>query len=76
AHLIGLTILSQGPEFGRSILESKDLREIYSFGHLEYDMDTLAKEYQRDCIAGKNTHLPENYFKEYDPKSKTSLSWN
>ncbi|HEM4571943.1 TPA: homoserine O-succinyltransferase [Streptococcus suis] len=76
AHLSGLTILSQGPEVGLSILASKDLREIYSFGHLEYDRDTLAKEYQRDCIAGKNPHLPENYFKEDDPTRKPSLSWN
>ncbi len=53
AHLSELTILSQGPEVGLSILASKDLREVYSFGHLEYDRDTLAKEYQRDCIAGK-----------------------
>lgn len=62
AHLSGLTILSQGPEVGLSILASKDLREIYSFGHLEYDRDTLAKEYQRDCIAGKKSPFTGKLF--------------
>ncbi|HEM3577852.1 TPA: homoserine O-succinyltransferase [Streptococcus suis] len=76
AHLDDLLILSQGKEVGLSILASKDLREVYSFGHLEYDRDTLAKEYQRDCLAGKKPHVPENYFKEDDPTSRPSLSWN
>ena len=38
-----LEILSEGEQVGVSILASRDLREIYSFGHLEYDRDTLAK---------------------------------
>lgn len=76
AHLQELEILSQGDEVGLSILASKDLREVYSFGHLEYDRDTLAKEYQRDCLAGKNPHVPENYFKQDDPTTRPALSWN
>ncbi|HFI0834703.1 homoserine O-succinyltransferase [Streptococcus sp. A34] len=76
AHLGQLEILSQGADVGLSILASKDLREVYSFGHLEYDRDTLAKEYERDCLAGKNPHVPENYFKNDDPTSRPALSWN
>ena len=45
------------------MLASRDLREVYSFGHMEYDRDTLSKEYFRDLKAGKNPHIPENYFK-------------
>lgn len=71
-----LVVLSKGADVGLSILASKDLREVYSFGHLEYDRDTLAKEYQRDCLAGKNPHLPENYFQQNDPTSRPNLSWN
>lgn len=71
-----LEILSCGEEVGLSILASKNLREVYSFGHLEYDRDTLAKEYQRDCLAGKNPHIPENYFKNDDPSTRPALSWN
>lgn len=76
SHLNDLEILSCGEEVGLSILVSKNLREVYSFGHLEYDRDTLAKEYQRDCLAGKNPHIPENYFRNDDPSTRPTLSWN
>lgn len=76
SHLNDLEILSCGEEVGLSILVSKNLREVYSFGHLEYDRDTLAKEYQRDCLAGKNPHIPENYFRNDDPSTRPALSWN
>ncbi|HFU4371310.1 TPA: homoserine O-succinyltransferase [Streptococcus suis] len=76
SHLNDLEILSCGEEVGLSILASKNLREVYSFGHLEYDCDTLAKEYQRDCLAGKNPHIPENYFRNDDPSTRPALSWN
>ncbi|MBY4972280.1 homoserine O-succinyltransferase [Streptococcus suis] len=76
SHLNDLEILSCGEEVGLSILASKNLREVYSFGHLEYDRDTLAKEYQRDCLAGKNPHIPENYFRNDDPSTRPALSWN
>lgn len=71
-----LHILAQGKEVGVSIVASSDLREIYSFGHLEYDRDSLAKEYERDCKAGLNPDLPEHYFKGDDPTSRPVLSWN
>lgn len=76
SHLNDLEILSCGEEVGLSILASKNLREVYSFGHLEYDRDTLAKEYERDCLAGKNPHIPENYFRNDDPSTRPALSWN
>lgn len=76
SHLNDLEILSCGEEVGLSILASKNLREVYSFGHLEYDRDTLAKEYLRDCLAGKNPHIPENYFRNDDPSTRPALSWN
>ena len=76
AHLERIDILAQGKEVGLSILASQDLREVYSFGHLEYDRDTLAKEYERDCYAGKNPNIPVNYFKDDDPTTRPGLSWN
>ena len=71
-----LEILSEGEQVGVSILASRDLREIYSFGHLEYDRDTLAKEYFRDCEAGLNPHIPENYFKNDDVNETPCLCWS
>ncbi|MGT2754649.1 homoserine O-acetyltransferase MetA [Streptococcus ovis] len=76
APFANLEILSSGEDVGLSIIASKDLREVYSFGHLEYDRDTLSKEYQRDVLAGKNPHVPENYFKKDDPTTRPALTWN
>ncbi|HFI0256301.1 TPA: homoserine O-succinyltransferase [Streptococcus suis] len=76
ACLEQLEILAAGKDVGLSILASKDLREVYSFGHLEYDRDTLAKEYERDCLAGKKPQVPEHYFTNDDPASRPKLSWN
>ncbi|MER0122848.1 homoserine O-succinyltransferase [Streptococcus sp. ZJ93] len=76
ARLDNLHVLARGEEVGVSIVASSDLREVYSFGHLEYDRYTLAKEYERDCLAGLQPNLPEHYFKHDDPKSRPALSWN
>ncbi|MBP2622956.1 homoserine O-acetyltransferase MetA [Streptococcus oricebi] len=71
-----LEILAEGAEVGLSILASRDLREVYSFGHLEYDRDTLAKEYERDLTAGLAPQLPEHYFPGNNPQNRPSLRWN
>lgn len=76
SHLENLEVLAAGEEVGLSILASKDLREVYSFGHLEYDRDTLAKEYQRDLTAGLNPQVPANYFDNDDPETTPPLRWN
>ena len=57
-------------------MASRDLREIYSFGHLEYDRDTLANEYFRDRDAGLDPHIPENYFKDDDVNQTPCLCWS
>lgn len=71
-----LEILVSGKEVGISILASRDLREVYSFGHLEYDRDTLAKEYFRDLDAGLGPHIPENYFKNDDIHELPCMRWS
>ena len=71
-----LEILVSGKEVGISILASRDLREVYSFGHLEYDRDTLAKEYFRDLDAGLDPHIPENYFKNDDIHELPCMRWS
>lgn len=59
-----LQILAEGPEVGVAIAASDDLRQIYSFGHLEYSRDTLSEEYHRDLNAGIN------------PQKKPRLTWS
>ena len=53
-----------------------NLREVYSFGHFEYDRDTLAREYRRDLDVGINPDVPANYFPEDDPNQEPQLRWN
>ncbi|MGT2907182.1 homoserine O-acetyltransferase MetA [Streptococcus dentiloxodontae] len=71
-----LQILAKGEEVGLSILASKDLREVYSFGHLEYDRDTLGREYDRDVAAGVNPSLPANYYPHDDATKEPLMKWN
>ncbi|WP_161980609.1 homoserine O-acetyltransferase MetA [Streptococcus sp. S784/96/1] len=71
-----LDILSKSDSVGLSLLASKDMRNVYSFGHLEYDRDTLAKEYNRDLLAGKDISIPDNYFPENNPEKAPVMRWN
>ncbi|HEM6115481.1 TPA: homoserine O-succinyltransferase [Streptococcus suis] len=71
-----LMILAKGKEVGLPVLASGDLREVYSFGHLEYDRDTLGNEYLRDQEAGKNPKLPVAYYKNDQPEEGIQMSWS
>lgn len=71
-----LEVIVSGEEVGLSIVASKDMREIYSFGHLEYDRDTLSKEYHRDVKANKNPDLPEHYYPDDNPDLEPPMTWN
>lgn len=57
-----LVVLSESAEAGVTIIKSKDNREIFMTGHLEYDTMTLAEEYYRDTEKGMKVPLPKNYF--------------
>jgi len=57
-----LTILAESAEAGVTIIKSKDNREIFMTGHLEYDTLTLSQEYFRDTDKGMKVPLPKNYF--------------
>jgi homoserine O-succinyltransferase len=57
-----LVVLSESAEAGVTIIKSKDNREIFMTGHLEYDTMTLAEEYYRDIDKGMKVPLPKNYF--------------
>ena len=71
-----LQVIAQGNEVGLSIIASPDMREVYSFGHLEYDRDTLAKEYLRDVKAGLDPDVPKNYFDGDDANTEPRIRWN
>jgi homoserine O-succinyltransferase len=71
-----LLILSESEEAGVNICATKDYKEIYVFGHMEYDKETLGKEYFRDVEQGLDINIPKNYFLNDDPTEKIVRRWH
>ncbi len=69
-----LLILAGSEEVGASVVRSNDGRRIFLMGHMEYDKDTLAKEYFRDLNKGLDIDEPKNYFKD-EQKTKIVPNW-
>lgn len=70
-----LKILASGETSGVYCVATKRGRQIFVTGHLEYDADTLKKEYERDKKAGLDTELPVNYFPDDDDKKAPVVTW-
>ncbi|WP_145492375.1 homoserine O-acetyltransferase MetA [Yersinia aleksiciae] len=70
-----LDILVSSEEAGAYLFASKDKRVAFVTGHPEYDVDTLAGEYQRDVAAGLNPQVPLNYFPHDDATLPPKASW-
>ncbi len=70
-----LNILSESEESGVYIVASKDGSQIFVTGHSEYDPLTLKEEYDRDICAGKNIHVPQNYYPDDDPSKPPIVLW-
>ena len=72
---VGLKVLAGSPETGAVITASPDRRQVFVTGHLEYEADTLDKEYRRDVKAGLNIAVPLNYYPNDDPTKKPVVCW-
>lgn len=70
-----LYILSTSPEAGVNIISNHNGRQIFIFGHSEYEAGTLAEEYFRDLDKGLPIQLPCNYFPQDDPTQKPIRIW-
>lgn len=71
-----LDVLSRHKLYGADIVASKDNRDLYIFGHVEYDRETLSNEYQRDVKRDhRNVSIPENYFIDNDPNTRPQFIW-
>ncbi|MFT9003561.1 MAG: homoserine O-succinyltransferase [Liquorilactobacillus hordei] len=71
------TILAGNTEIGAVLIQNDQLHSTYLTGHLEYQTNTLAQEYQRDIVAGLSPHKPGNYFdKNNIPVNTWSLTAN
>ena len=70
-----LKILASSDEAGVSIITTDKGRQIFVTGHLEYDFDTLKKEYDRDIAKGDKIDVPKNYFPDDNPEKTPLVTW-
>lgn len=70
-----LDILCESSQAGLAIVGSRDKSKVFVTGHMEYDRDTLAKEYQRDADRGLNPSVPTNYYPHNDPTACPGMAW-
>jgi len=70
-----LDIVSDSERAGLYLAASRDGRMVFITGHAEYDKETLALEYRRDCARGINPRIPENYFPQNDPEREPQNTW-
>ncbi|MCL2807843.1 MAG: homoserine O-succinyltransferase [Coriobacteriia bacterium] len=74
-HPLGLTVLAGSAEAGAVITASPNRRRVFVTGHLEYEADTLDKEYQRDVKAGLSIAVPLNYYPDNDSTQAPLVRW-
>lgn len=70
-----LTVLCCSDAAGLAIVESQTKSQVFVTGHLEYDRDTLAGEYQRDTGRGLHPALPCNYYPNDDSTRTPNMRW-
>lgn len=70
-----LKLLARSEEAGILLCMTRDGRQIYIFGHGEYDRNELKNEYLRDLKKGIHPDIPVNYFPDDDPSKKPLLQW-
>lgn len=70
-----LEVLAVSEEAGVTVVKTKDSKQFFITGHLEYDSDTLSKEYFRDLEKGMNPSIPANYFPDDDPEKEPVVRW-
>ncbi len=70
-----LFVLAYSDKVGSNIVVSKDGRQIFISGHLEYNPLTLKNEYDRDVSRGLAIEVPENYFPDNNPKNQPVIRW-
>ena len=75
AHKDEVDIICDGVNIGPYLMMSKDKRNIFVFGHSEYDAYTLSDEYFRDKAKGMEINLPENYFPQDNPTLTPPNVW-
>ncbi|MCD8372580.1 MAG: homoserine O-succinyltransferase [Clostridia bacterium] len=74
-HIDTLKILAYSKRAGASIIKSTDNKQVFVMGHMEYDRDTLKKEYERDKAKGLDIDPPANYFTDAS-MTEIKMNWS
>ncbi len=74
-NVADLKILAYSKKAGASIIRSRDMRRVFVTGHMEYDRETLKKEYERDKAKGLDIKPPANYFAD-EKMTKVKMNWS
>lgn len=75
ASVPSLEILAYSKRAGASIIKSTDNRQVFVMGHMEYDRETLKREYERDKAKGLDIKPPVNYFEDKE-LTKVKMNWS
>jgi homoserine O-succinyltransferase len=70
-----LTILSESEDAGVYMVMARNGREFFITGHSEYAPNTLDQEYKRDVAKGLQIEVPQNYYRDNDPKKAPLVRW-
>jgi homoserine O-succinyltransferase len=70
-----LDVLASSTEVGPHIIATKNGKQIFITGHMEYSANTLETEYLRDLEKGLNPALPHNYYPEDCPANSPITTW-
>ena len=70
-----LQLLAESREAGVYLVRSRSGKDVFLFGHPEYDRMSLDAEYRRDLAKGIEVKIPENYYENDDPNMTPLLTW-
>ncbi|MGI2069296.1 homoserine O-succinyltransferase MetA [Shewanella baltica] len=71
-----LQLLAESDEAGAYLVLSRNNRNLFVMGHPEYQKSTLNEEYQRDLSQGLEPNVPQNYYRNDDPKADAIARWH
>ncbi|MCI2961798.1 homoserine O-succinyltransferase [Shewanella sp. N2AIL] len=71
-----LQLLAESDEAGAYLVLSRNNRNLFVMGHPEYQKSTLNEEYQRDLSQGLDPNVPQNYYRNDDPKDDAIARWH
>jgi len=70
-----IQVFAESPAVGVHIAGAEQGKNLFIFGHMEYDGTTLSDEYFRDLALDPNTPIPANYFPGDDPENDPIVTW-